>query len=1168
MRQLLHEIIRGKELRRVLNCLDPGKVSLVSGLNTIHKVHLAAALYREAERPVVLISDDDFEARRIAADITALTGKDALMLTAREFTFFETASVSRDAEHVRLNVLHNMQSDPACLIVATPDGLMQRTMPPEFLRGSALTLKFGEKHSPDDICAKLAACGYVRTEQVEGTGQFARRGGILDFFSPAFKFPVRCEFFGNEIDSLSLFDVTTQRRTDSINEVSILPAGETRVISDADFIAGLRGLLKKFAKKKNDVFKTKLSGDIERLENGLPVSSPDCYLDIIYGSAINSAADFIPENAVVVISEPVRCGERGKNYQWQIAQEIEHLLEQGEIDGSIANYVQPWAACIYEFTKFKRAVVMCVGFKTGEYPLAHHMEFNPVARQLPSYNGSLPTAVDDIRQNLSKGYRVVVLAGDERRADALRQYLDEQGIKALADANLDELPDYGNCSIAVRAVSTGAEYPNIKLAIITDGQFVARAGGYKITKRKQSKSKLALESYNDLSPGDLVVHEVHGIGRFVGLVKINTDGADKEYIRIDYAGSDKVYVPATQLDLVGKYIGGSGEDAQSRMKLSKLGGAEWTKAKAKARAAAKDMADELIKLYAKRTHSPGYRFIEDSGLMLEFEASFPYNETDDQLRAIADIKHDMEKPIPMDRLLCGDVGFGKTEVALRAVMKCLLGTTQGGKQAAILAPTTVLAKQHFETASKRFANLPVNIRLLSRFNSAAEVTQILKEIRSGACDIVIGTHKLLSKQIIFRDLGLLVVDEEQRFGVTHKERLKQIATQVDVLTLSATPIPRTLNMALAGIRDLSTIEEPPPGRSPVQTYVLEHDWGVLREAISREVTRGGQVYYLHNRTETIDDAASKLRAMFNGDVAVDTAHGQMDQRTLSQVMERVTAGEVQVLVCTTIIETGIDIPNVNTIIVEDADRLGLAQLHQIRGRVGRSQRRAFAYFTFKTGKSLTEVAMKRLNTIREFAAFNSGVKIAMRDLEIRGAGNLLGSEQSGHMSSVGFDMYLRLLEEAVQEGKGETVTRKTPCSADLSVDASIPESYVKSPEERMDIYRRIALIEDAADESEIVDELIDRYGEPPSEVLELISIALLRGEAANANIVDIKQSSGMIQFKLSGLDGARLTAIMQNPGFKGKIKVARGLDAPYINLKLDGKSGVIEQTQKFVRAFS
>jgi transcription-repair coupling factor (superfamily II helicase) len=1058
-----------------------------------------------------------------------------------------------------------MLTDPACLIVATPDGLMQRTMPPDYLRATAVTLKYGEKHSPDEICSKLVACGYTRTEQVEGTGQFARRGGILDFFSPAFKLPVRCEFFGNEVDSLSLFDIATQRRTDSLSDVSILPAGET--VEDAGLLESLRELYKKYAKKKNEGFKLKLASDIEQLENGLPLYSADRYLERIYGEKIHSAADFIPGNAVIVMCEPTRCGEKGKNYQWQIAQDIEHLLEEGVVDGTIANYVQPWQVCVNSFTKLRRAVVMCDGFRAGDYPLAPHTLHTLTARQLPSYNGSLPTAAEDIKQYCSNEYQVVVFAGDEHRANALREYLQTQGIGSLLDKDLTELPAPGACSIAIRAISTGADYPNIKLAIITDGQFVARAGGYKITRRKQSKSKLALQSYNDLSQGDLVVHEVHGIGRFVGLVKIKTDGADKEYIRIDYAGTDKVYVPATQLDLVGKYIGGNGEDAQSKMKLSKLGGAEWAKAKAKARAAAKDMADELIKLYAKRTHSPGFKFAEDGGLMREFEAAFPYNETDDQLRAIADIKRDMEKPVPMDRLLCGDVGFGKTEVALRAVMKCLQGAAQGAKQAAILAPTTVLAKQHYETASKRFANLPVNIRLLSRFNSASEVKQILSEIRSGTCDIVIGTHKLLSKQIAFRDLGLLVVDEEQRFGVTHKERLKQIATQVDVLTLSATPIPRTLNMALAGIRDLSTIEEPPAGRRPVQTYVLEHDWSVLRDAIRREVNRGGQVYYLHNRTETIDSAAAKLQELLGPEVSIASAHGQMGQHALSQVMERVNAGEVQVLVCTTIIETGIDIPNVNTIIVEDADRLGLAQLHQIRGRVGRSQRSAFAYFTFKTGKALTEVAMKRLNTIREFAAFNSGVKIAMRDLEIRGAGNLLGSEQSGHMSTVGFEMYLRLLEEAVQEGKGETVTRKTQCSADLSVDANIPESYVKSPEERMDIYRRIALIEDDADKSEMLDELIDRYGEPPSEVLELISIALLRGEAANANIVDIKQSSGMVQFKLSGLDGARLTAIMQNPGFKGKIKVARGLDAPYINLKLDNKSGVIEQTQTFVRAY-
>jgi transcription-repair coupling factor (superfamily II helicase) len=546
----------------------------------------------------------------------------------------------------------------------------------------------------------------------------------------------------------------------------------------------------------------------------------------------------------------------------------------------------------------------------------------------------------------------------------------------------------------------------------------------------------------------------------------------------------------------------------------------------------------------------------------EFEDAFPYAETNDQLRCIEEIKHDMEKPLPMDRLLCGDVGFGKTEVALRAVMKCITDN----KQTAILVPTTVLAQQHYVTASQRFSNIGINIEVLSRFRSSSEINRSLKAIKAGKVDLVIGTHRLLSKDIEFKNLGLLIVDEEQRFGVSHKEKLKRLSSQVDVLTLSATPIPRTLNMALAGIRDMSSIEEPPTGRHPVQTYVLEHDWSVLTDAIRRETGRGGQVYYLHNRIESIDRTAYRIREMLGDNTPVATAHGGMSEQELSDVMERVSSGEVKVLVCTTIIETGIDIPNVNTLIIEDADRLGLAQLHQIRGRVGRSNRYAWAYFTFRQGKVLSENAMKRLNTIREFAAFNSGVKIALRDLEIRGAGNLLGAEQSGHMQSVGYDMYLKLLEEAVIEQKGDKVKRKPACSADLTVSASIPDSYISSQEQRMDFYRRIAFVETQEDADDMIDELSDRFGEPPKPVLELLRVALLRGEAASAGVTEISQKGGQMVFTFSDIDNTAMFELFAHPEYSKRLKVERSAVKPTFALRLVKGSDVIEECRQFVAA--
>nr|MCR5665163.1 transcription-repair coupling factor [Oscillospiraceae bacterium] len=708
------------------------------------------------------------------------------------------------------------------------------------------------------------------------------------------------------------------------------------------------------------------------------------------------------------------------------------------------------------------------------------------------------------------------------------------------------------------ALSAGVEYPGLRLAVLTDAQLLRRREK-KTARRALPPGRLRIDSCADLAPGDYVVHETHGIGRFEGVVPMQTDGVTKDYIKIRYAGTDVLYVPATQLDAVSKYTG-AGEDKSVR--LSKMGGAEWARTRSRAKASAKDMARRLIALYAERQRLPGFAFSPDSEWQREFEENFGYTETEDQLRCTEEIKRDMERPVPMDRLLCGDVGFGKTEVALRAVMKCVLD----GKQAAILVPTTVLAQQHYQTAMQRFFGFPVSIAVLSRFRSGSQSAKTLADLASGRCDLVIGTHRLLSKDVRFKDLGLLVVDEEQRFGVTHKERLKELSRGVDVLTLSATPIPRTLNMALSGIRDMSTIDDPPEDRLPVQTFVMEHDWGVIADAIRRELQRGGQVYYLHNRIDDIERTARRVSDLLEG-VTVGVAHGQMDKNALAAVMESVSAGQTQVLVCTTIIETGIDIPNVNTLIIEDADRLGLAQLHQIRGRVGRSTRRASAYLTFRRDKVLTEVAEKRLNAIRDFAAFGSGAKIAMRDLEIRGAGNLLGAEQSGHMIDVGYDMYMKLLNEAVLEARGIEVEQRAECSADLAVAASIPESYVPSSGQRMDLYRRIALIRSEEEADDLTDELIDRFGDPPPGVNALILVALLRGEAGRAGVTDIDQKAGFLRFTLKDFRMDKVSALYARPEYKGRLRVEAG-SKPRLSLRVKTAARVVEEARRFVADWS
>jgi len=778
------------------------------------------------------------------------------------------------------------------------------------------------------------------------------------------------------------------------------------------------------------------------------------------------------------------------------------------------------------------------------------------AKQLPGFGGNMDTAAADLTHYQKLKYATVVLCGSRRRAESLQELLESRGVRANICIPLEILPQPGQIFLSDATLPFGMEYPSIHFSVLTEGQLMAKSAVRKKPKGTTNRQKLS--SFTDLAPGDLVVHDNYGIGRFVAMEQIRLDGVIKDYIKIAYQGTDTLFVPATQLDMVSKYIGG-GEDGNVR--LSKIGTDAWQKTKQKARKAAKDMAAELIKLYAARRRQEGYAFSADTPWQLEFEDNFPYPETDDQLRCIADIKADMESITPMDRLLCGDVGFGKTEVALRAVMKAVMD----GKQVAILVPTTVLAQQHYQTILSRFSGFPVNVDVLSRFRTPKQQKKTIKDLKDGLVDVIVGTHKLLQKGVEYKDLGLLIVDEEQRFGVSHKERLKEISQGVDVLTLSATPIPRTLNMALSGIRDMSTIEEPPADRYPVQTFVMEHSNAVVDDAIRREIIRGGQVYYLHNRVETIDQCAAALKRRIPG-IQVAVAHGKMGEDSLGEVMQAMANGDIQVLVCTTIIETGLDIPNANTLIIENADRFGLSQLHQLRGRVGRSNRHAYAYFTYKPDKALTEVAEKRLSAIRDFAEFGSGFKIAMRDLEIRGAGNLLGAEQSGHMMSVGYDMYLKLLDEAVLEERGEK-PKEPECTADLNVTANVDQGYVSRGEERMDLYRRMAAIRSQNDADDLLDEIVDRYGDPPKGVMNLIEIALLRANAKTAGIKDIRQKGSEILFTLTELNFQAVSFLCADTSYKGRVQLLANYKEPTVRLKLASGIDILRQCKLFVQKY-
>ncbi len=1162
MKQLLSTLRELPEFRSLAAAVDNGACpAAVSGLSAVHRAHFAAGLHQALERPVVLVCADEGEAERMARDLEALTGEKVRILAAREFTFHNAAVVSRQWEHRRLSVLRALTAGECPLLVCTVEALLQRTIPRTLLTQAAQMLRLGESYDLNELAETLAAAGYSRCDQVEGVGQFALRGGILDVFSPAHDKPVRAEFFGDEVDSLGLFDPSTQRRTENIREAELLPAAEVLPQFAPGGTAGLTealdGVAARVNRRKGDhaaLLRT-LEEDRERLANRSSFPAIDRYLALIY-PRMATAADYLSEDAVVVFSESPRVAERAKNYLWQMDQDSQTLLENGTVAGELACFartfeelcglLEEWPVCYLD------------SFASSAYPRRPRTLLNLLAKQLPSYGASLETAVSDLAHYVGDGFRTVVLVSSEQRALNLQSLLREQKLKTAVDFQLHTLPENGRAVIAVGGLSAGMEYPATHLAVLTEGQGL-------LSKKKRARpvtNRQKLGSYADLSPGDLVVHEHHGVGRFLEMTKMTVDGVEKDYVKIAYAGADVLYVPATQLDLVSKYIGG-GEDAQETKKLSKLGGSDWEKAKSRARKAVKDLAKGLIQLYAQRQRQPGFAFSPDSPWMKEFEDEFEYAETDDQLRCIAEIKQDMEQPRPMDRLLCGDVGYGKTEVAFRAIMKCVLD----GKQAAILVPTTVLARQHYLTAKQRFAKYPVEIDVVSRFRTSAQMKETLRRVREGAIDVLIGTHRLFQKDVEWKDLGLLVVDEEQRFGVAHKEKLKELSRQVDVLTLSATPIPRTLNMALSGIRDMSTLEEPPLDRQPVQTYVLEHDWGVLSDAMRRELERGGQVYYLHNRVETITRCAARIQELLGGEAAVAVAHGKMSQEELNDVMSRMSEGEVDVLVCTTIIETGIDISNVNTLIIEDADKMGLAQLHQIRGRVGRSSRRAYAYLTYRRGKVLSEVATKRLGAIREFAEFGSGFKIAMRDLEIRGAGNVLGPEQSGFLLSVGYDMYLKLLEEAVLEERGEKTQVQTECAADLSVAVSIPDRYVPSPEQRMDLYRRIAAIRSEEDADDLTDELIDRYGDPPRTVNNLISVALLRADAARSGIAEISQKGMSLNFYLAGFNLQRVSALCGQEKYRSRLLFSAG-ERPYLALRLKKGEDVLKLGRRLVEDYS
>lgn len=1143
-----------KEYDSIRKDLKIGKSPIeVTGLSTIHRAHLVAALAGELHRQPVVICADDGACTRFARDLEQFADREVSVLPYRDFVFHDVESSSREYEHRRISVLNELKNGQRPVIIPI-QALLEACIPKSVMEKASFTIDFNGSYDVDELSERLVSSGYQRCAQVEGPGQFSLRGGILDIFAPGQSDPVRIEFFGDDVDTMSYFDIGSQRRGRSLEALLCLPNREVLPDMAEGGIKGLIAQMKKLISsraKKHEELNSTLRRDIERLENSGNFASIDRYIPMIYPQH-ETAADYIPENAMIFFEDFRNIREAARVYGLVIKEDALALTERGAVYGKLTEYscdLNRMMDILHD-----RTLIYLEAFLTSinEYPPRSLVDIT--AKQLSAYGGNMETAASDIQAYKDMGYQVIVLCSTERRCHTMQDMLDGENVKARVT---EHLPAHGSVSIMEGSLSTGFEFPTLKLAVLTEGQMMSSTR--KKSKRKKS-NRDHVKSYTDLTPGDIVVHENHGIGRFVGMERVRVDGNDVDYVKIAFAGSDYIYVPATNMDLISKYIGNGGED--SHVRLSKLNGAEWKKTRTKAKAAAKELAGKLVQLYAEREREKGFAFPPDDAFQREFESSFEYEETEDQLRCADEIKRDMQSERPMDRLLCGDVGFGKTEVALRAAMKCALA----GKQTAILVPTTVLARQHYITCRQRFTGIPVKIALLSRFQTEKEQKNIRERLLLGDIDILIGTHKLFNKGLHFNDLGLLIVDEEQRFGVSHKERLKEMSKKVDVLTLSATPIPRTLNMALSGIRDMSVLEEPPQDRHPVQTYVMEFDHGVVMDALRREMHRGGQSYYLHNRVESIERVASEIQKDLP-DAEVGVIHGKMSQRDINRIMTRMSDGEIDILVCTTIIETGIDIPNVNTLIIEDADRMGLSQLHQLRGRVGRSARHAFAYFTFQRGKNLSEISQKRLNAVREFAEFGSGFKIAMRDLEIRGAGNVLGAEQSGHMMNVGYDLYLKLLEEAVLEEKGEISQVSTECTISLKLPANIPQRYIADDGQRVDIYRRIAMIRTDDDKADMIDEMIDRWGEPPAEVAAICDIAMLRARASAQGISEIKQTDTHLNVFWARADLRKLASLCAHPQMKGRLMLNAG-SSPYVSIRLRSGEQPITTAQDIVRYYA
>ena len=1162
MKSFDYPLLQLNEFEQVKVCLSEHKSCQVTGCGESQLAHFINGLSNGYKQKVI-VTFSATKASQLYQDLKGFSD-DVVMYPAKDFIFFSADVHGNLILQQRLEFIQKIVEDKPFTVILTPDAFMDKIMPIEKIKNNYLEIAEGSIIQMDALKSKLVQMGYEPVVQIDGPGQFAVRGSIVDIYTLTDEVPYRIDFWDDEVDIIKSFEVESQRSIENLESVKIYPASEYS-LTKKEIQAGMAKIrqdldqnVEKFRKDFKTEEANRLRVTVEEFLTNMDINpsqvAVDSYVNYFYDNLV-SLLDYF-ENPIFFIDEPKRVTEQLNVVDAEFGDSMANRLQKGYVLPGQTDVIWDKNQIIAKIDSGEKVLFTAIAQKIQGFSVDDFVEVG--SRNVSPYNGKFEILVQDLKKYKEQKYAVLLVTSSKTRGQRLAEDLREFEISAFFEEDGERQVMPGEVMIIKGQLRSGFMYPMIKFVAISDTDIFGEKKKRK--RRKHGYSGTNISSFTDLNIGDYVVHENHGLGVYRGIEKIEVDHIVKDYIKIEYAKGSNLYVLATQLDMIQKYA----DSTAKPPKLNTLGGQEWKKTKSRVKKAVADIAKELVQLYAIRENSNGYQFSPDTEWQKEFEEMFPFEETDDQLNAISEVKKDMESTKIMDRLICGDVGFGKTEVAIRAAFKAV----QDDKQVAYLVPTTVLAQQHYKTFKQRFKDFPVRVEMLSRFRTKSNIDKTIKDLNKGYVDVVIGTHRMLSKDVKFKDLGLLIIDEEQRFGVKHKEQIKELKNNVDVMTLTATPIPRTLHMSLIGIRDMCVMEEPPQERMPIQTFVMEYNEEIARDAINRELARGGQVYYVYNRVQDIAEMAGKVQALVP-DASVAFAHGQMSERQLEEIMYDFVNGDIDVLVTTTIIETGLDIPNANTIIIHDAEKMGLSQLYQLRGRVGRSNRTSYAFLMYSRNKMLTEVAEKRLGAIRDFTELGSGVKIAMRDLEIRGTGNLLGAAQSGHMEDVGYDLYCKMLNDAINTLKGNKPMDDFETKVDLTVDAFVPPSYIKNEALKMDIYKRIAGIETMEEYEDMQDELLDRFGDIPNQVENLLQIVLLKNAAHQAYVTEISGHKNRIKltmWKDAEVDVERIPILVRE--YKGRLKFMPKDEPYFIFEPKPGTGTVIENARKLVESLS